>query len=365
MRSPSIPKNTVAAFALLIGATAATADEVHLYSWSDYIGSKAIPAFTAETGTKVVYDVFDSNDLAETKLLAGKSGYDVVTPNVSPHFARQLVAGIWAPLDKTKLGNIGNIDAGIMKKLSAIDPDGAHGIPWMWGTTGIIFNAQKVKEIMPDAPINSWKLLFDPNVIAKFKKCGVVMLDDAEQVLGSVLISMGKPADTDNEADLAAAVDVISKIRPFVRKFHSSEYMDGLANGDYCIVLGFSGDARVAALRSKEAKSNFDIQYRIPEQGALVYIDVLAVPKDAPNPGRANDFINTLMRPEIAAAGATETGFATANAEAKKLVPQEITSDPNLYPPAEIMAKLTLPKVQSPKVTRMWQKAWQKAMGQR
>jgi putrescine transport system substrate-binding protein len=364
MRQTIIGSLLTAALATALTVPAA-ADEVHLYSWSDYIGSKAIPAFTSETGTKVVYDVFDSNDLAETKLLAGKSGYDLVTPNVSPHFARQLAAGVWAPLDKSKLGNIGNIDAEIMKKFSAIDPGSAHGIPWMWGTTGIIFNAQKVREIMPDAPVTSWKLLFDPNVIAKFKKCGVVMLDDAEQVLGSVLISMGKPADTENEADLAAAVDVITKIRPFVSKFHSSEYMDGLANGEYCVVLGFSGDARVAALRSKEAKSNFDIQYRIPEQGALVYIDVLAVPKDAPNPARANDFINTLMRPEIAVAAAIETGFATANAEAKKLVPQEITSDPNLYPTPEIMAKLTLPKVQSPKVTRMWQKAWQKAMGQR
>ena len=364
MRLSIIRSFLTAALAMVMAGPAA-ADELHLYSWSDYIGSKAVPAFTSETGTKVVYDVFDSNDLAETKLLAGKSGYDVVTPNVSPHFARQLIAGVWAPLDKTRLGNIGNLDAGIMKKLSAIDPEGAHGVPWMWGTTGIIFNAQKVKEIMPDAPVTSWKLLFDPQILAKFKKCGVVMLDDAEQVLGSVLISMGKQADTDNEADLAAAVDVITKIRPFVSKFHSSEYLDGLANGDYCIALGFSGDARVATLRSKEAKKNFDIQYRIPEQGALFYVDVLAVPKDAPNPARANDFINVLMRPEIAASGATETGFATANAEAKKLVPQEITSDPNLYPTPEIMSKLTLPKVHSPKVTRMWQKAWQKAMGQR
>jgi putrescine transport system substrate-binding protein len=364
MHQSIIGRLLTAALATAIAGPAG-AEEVHLYSWSDYMGSKAIPAFTSETGTKVIYDVFDNNDLAETKLLAGKSGYDVATPNVSPHFARQLAAGIWAPLDKSKLANLVNIDSGILKKLSDIDPGNARGVPWLWGTTGIIFNAQKVREIMPGAPVNSWKLLFDPQVISKFKTCGVLMLDDAEQVLGSALIYLGKPADTDNEADIAAAVDVIKKIRPFVQKFHSSEYTDGLANGDYCIVLGFSGDAHVAALRSKEAGHPLDIQYRIPDEGALVYTDVLAVAKDAPNATAAHAFINTLMRPEIAAAAAIETGFATANSEAKKLVPQEITSDPNLYPTADIMAKLTLPKVQSPKATRMWQKAWQKAIGLR
>ncbi len=341
------------------------ADEVRLYSWSDYMGSKAIPAFTSETGTKVVYDVFDSNDLAETKLLAGKSGYDIVTPNVSPHFQRQLAAGLWAPLDKSKLANLTNIDSGILKKIASIDPENAHGVPWLWGTTGIIFNAQKVREIMPDAPVNSWKFVFDPEIISKFKTCGVLMLEDAEQVLGSALIYLGKPADSDNEADIAAAVAVIKKIRPFVQKFHSSEYVDGLANGDYCVVLGFSGDAHVATLRSQEAGNPLDIQYRIPEEGALVYTDVLAVAKDAPNPDAAHAFINTLMRPEIAAAAAIETGFATANSEAKKLVPQDITSNPNLYPTPEIIAKLTLPKVQTAKATRMWQKSWQKAIGLR
>ena len=364
MRRSKFAGSLAAALTTVLAAPA-SAGEIHLYSWSDYMGSKAIPAFTSETGNKVVYDVFDNNDLAETKLLAGKSGYDVATPNVSPHFARQIAAGIWAPLDKSKLANLVNIDSGILEKLSGIDPGNARGVPWLWGTTGIIFNAQKVHEIMPDAPVNSWKILFDPQIVSKFKTCGVLMLDDAEQVLGSVLISMGKPADTGNEADLAAAVDVIKKVRPFVRKFHSSEYTDGLANGDYCIVLGFSGDAHVAALRSQEAGHPLDIQYRIPDEGALVYTDVLAVANDAPNPIAAHAFINTLMRPDIAASAAIETGFATANTEAKKLVPEAITSDPNLYPPAAIMAKLTLPKVQTAKVTRMWQKAWQKAIGQR
>ncbi len=361
--SKSMLKSAFAAIALALGASVAQADEIRLYSWSDYIGSKAIPAFTAATGTKVIYDVFDSNDVAETKLLVGKSGYDVVTPNLSPHFARQLAAGIWAPLDKSKLGNIGNIDAGLMRKLADVDPDNVHGVPWMWGTTGIIYNAGKVHDIMPDAPTDSWRLLFDPVIAGKLAKCGIVMLDDAEQVLGSVLISMGKPADTDNEAELAAAVDVLKKVVPFVRKFHSSEYITGLANGEYCVALGFSGDALIAASRSKEGAKGFDIQYRIPKEGALVYTDVLAVPKDAPNPAAANAFINTLMRPEIAAAAAIETGFATANREAIKLVPAELTGNPDLYPPAEVVARLTLPKVHNQKVMRAWQDAWLRAKG--
>ncbi len=361
--SASILKPAFAALALALGAVTAEADELRLYSWSDYIGSKAIPAFTAETGTKVIYDVFDSNDVVETKLLAGRSGYDVVTPNLSPHFARQLAAGIWAPLDKSKLTNIGNIDAGLMAKLGEIDPANAHGVPWMWGTTGIIFNVEMVRAIMPDAPVDSWRLLFDPAIAAKFEKCGIVMLDDAEQVLGSVLISMGKPADTDNEAELNAAAEVLKRVLPYVRKFHSSEYANGLANGEYCIALGFSGDALVAQGRSKEAGRNFNIQYRIPKEGALAYTDVLAVPKDAPNPGAANAFINTMMRPEIAAAAAIETGYATANREAKKLVPAELTENPDLYPPDEVIKRLTLPRVHSQKVLRTWQDAWKRAKG--
>ncbi len=356
-------KTAFAAIALTLGASYAQADELRLYSWSDYIGSKAIPAFTAETGTKVVYDVFDNNEVVETKMLAGKSGYDVVTPNLSPHFARQLAAGIWAPLDKSKLGNIGNIDAGILAKLAGFDPGNAHGVPWMWGTTGLIVNTGKVRDLVPDAPIDSWRLVFDPAIAGKLAKCGIVMLDDAEQVLGSVLISMGKPADTDDPAELAAAVEVLKKVVPFVRKFHSSEYITGLATGEYCVALGFSGDALIAASRSKEGAKGFDIQYRIPKEGALVYTDVLAVPKDAPNPAAANAFINTLMRPEIAAAAANETGFATANREAMKLVPAELTGNPNLYPPAEVVKRLTLPKVHSQKVLRAWQDAWLQAKG--
>lgn len=345
-------------------STAAFADDMHLYSWSDYFGAKSIEAFSQETGTKVTYDVFDSNDIVETKMLTGKSGYDVVTPNLSPHFARQLTANVWAPLDAAKLPNIKNMDPGIMEQLKKVDPEGLHGTPWMWGTTGVIFNVDKVKEIMPDAPVDSWAMFFDPEIVAKFAQCGVVMLDDGEQVLGSALIYLGKDVNTATEADIDAALAVIEKVRPSIRKFHSSEYMNGLAAGDYCLALGFSGDARVATLRAHEAKQTFTLEYRLPKEGALMYFDLLAIPADAPNKEAGTKFIDFMMRPEIAATAANETGFATANAEAIKLVDPTLRDDKNLYPTSETISKLTVPRVFSPKELRYWHKAWQKALGQ-
>jgi putrescine transport system substrate-binding protein len=348
----------------LFMVTAANADELHLYSWSDYFGAKSIAAFTAETGTKVVYDVFDSNDIVETKLLTGKSGYDVVTPNLSPHFARQLTANVWAPLDAAKLPNMKNIDAGIKEQLTKVDPQGLHGVPWMWGTTGVIFNVEKIKEIMPDAPVDSWAMLFNPDIVSKFATCGVVMLDDGEQVLGSALIYLGKNPNTATEAEIGEAEALITKIRPSIRKFHSSEYLNGLAAGDYCLALGFSGDARVASLRAAESKQTFKVEYRLPKEGALMYFDVLAVPADAPNLEAGVKFLDFMMRPEIAAAAANETGFATANAEALKMVDPALREDKNLYPSSETISKLTVPRVFSPAELRYWHKAWQKALGQ-
>lgn len=355
---------TFISISLLLGTFAANADEVRLFSWSDYFGAKPIAQFSEETGTKVIYDVFDSNDIVETKLLVGNSGYDVVTPNLSPHFARQLKANVWADLDPAKLDNIKNIDPGIMAQLKKIDPYGLRGVPWMWGTTGVIFNTAKVKEIMPDAPVDSWQMLFDPETLAKFASCGVVMLDDGEQVLGSVLIYQGKNPNTATPEDIAEAAALIEKLRPSIRRFHSSEYLSGLAAGDYCLALGFSGDARVASLRAKEAGQNFTLEYRLPKEGALMYFDLLAIPADAPNVASGTQFINFMMRPEIAAVAANETGFATANAGAMQMVDPVLRNNTNLYPKSETIEKLTVPRVFSINELRVWHKAWQKALGQ-
>lgn len=345
-------------------AAPALADDIRLYSWSDYFGAKSIAQFSEEFKTKVVYDVFDNNDIVETKLLTGGSGYDVVTPNLSPHFARELSANVWADLDPAKLPNQKNIDPGIMAQLTKVDPKGLHGLPWMWGTTGIVYNVDKIKAIMPDAPVDSWKMLFDPKTVEKFAGCGVAMLDDDEQVLGSALIYLGKNINNATEADIDAAQAVVTAIRPFVRKFHSSEYIGGLAAGDYCIALGFSGDARVASLRAQESKQTFSIDYRLPKEGALLYFDVLAIPADAPNIAGGTEFINFLMRPEVAATAANETGFATANAEAMKLVDPELRDNKNLYPSSDTISKLTIPRIFDNKELRYRHKAWQKALGQ-
>ena len=361
-----LSRTLIAATAVLLATPGAlTAGEVRLYSWADYFGSKAVQQFTEETGTKVIYDVFDSNDLAETKLLAGKSGYDLVTPNVAPHFDRQLKAGLWASLDKSKLKNLGNADPTILTQISKIDADNAHSVPWMWGTTGIIFNTEKIKEIMPDAPLDSWRMLFDPKIVSKFEKCGVVMLDDGEQVLGSALIYLGKSINTATKADLDEAVALVKKIKPFVRKFHSSEYITGLATGEYCLALGFSGDAHIAAQRATEAGLKFTIGYRLPPAGALMYFDVFAIPADAPNPAAALSFIDFMLRPEIAAIAANETGFSTTNSAALKMIDAGVKGDPNLYPSADTIAKLTVPRTRDQKELRQWTIAWQTVKGER
>ena len=354
-----------AILALPLLAGGAQAEEMHLYSWSDYFGPETTAKFAAETGINVVYDVFDNNDIVETKLLTGGSGYDVVTPNFSPHFLRQLGAPVWSTLDKGKLANAGNISPGVDAQIAAGDPGNTHSVPWMWGTTGVIVNRDKVDALLPDAPLDSFAMLFDPAVAEKLSSCGIAMLDDGEQVLGSVLIWQGKSINTATEADLDAAVALIDKLRPFVRRFHSSEYIAGLADGDYCLALGFSGDARVAQLRSQEAGRPFRIEYRLPKEGALMFFDVLAVPADAPNPQAALKFIDFVLRPDIAAAAAEATGFATANAKALDLVAPELKNDANLYPSAETIAKLTVPRVFSQDELKLWHRAWDKAMGRR
>ncbi len=350
---------------ILLSSTAALTAEVRLYSWADYFGSKSVEQFSEKTGVKVVYDVFDSNDLAETKLLSGKSGYDLVTPNAAPHFDRQLKAGLWAKIDKSKLKNIGNVDPAISAKVAKIDPGTEHSVPWMWGTTGIIYNADKIKEIMPDAPVSSWRMLFDPKIVSKFEKCGVVMLDDAEQVLGAALIHLGKSINTATKADLDEAVALVKAVRPHVRKFHSSEYVNGFASGDYCLGLGFSGDSHIAGLRAAEAGQKFKISYSLPPEGALMYFDVFAIPADAPNTEAAHSFIDFMLLPDVAATAANETGFSTTNGAAAKLIEAGVKDNPNLYPTGSMIDKLTVPRTLDQKELRQWTTAWQAVKGER
>ena len=357
-------RSLVSSFAILAAMTTATlAGEVRLYSWEAYFGAASIKAFETETGNTVTYDVFDSNDTVETKILAGNSGYDVVTPNLSPHLARQIPLKAWGELDKGMLPNLANLDPELIAKVSEADAAGFHAVPWMWGTTGVGHNEDKIKAIMADAPVDSWKLVFDPETAAKFKDCGISILDDAEQVLGSALIYLGLDPDTDDPTVLEKAVELISKVRPSIRQFHGSNYIAGLAAGDLCVAMGYSGDMLVATNRAKEAGNSFVISYRLPKEGNLVWFDTLAIPADAPDREAAHAFINFMMKPEVAAASANETGFATANKAALALVDKAISGNPNFYPSAEAQKKFRLPKVKDEKSDKMWQRAWNRAKG--
>ena len=339
-------------------APAATEEKVlNVYNWSDYIDPKVIEDFTSATGIKVTYDVFDSNEVLETKLLTGNSGYDVVVP--SAYFLeRQIAAGVFRKLDKSRLPNLANMDPELQSRAAAHDPGNEHGVVYMWGTTGIGYDAAKVKAIMPDAPVDSWSLVFDPAIVAKFKACGVSVLDDPTDIVATVLLWLGKDPNSQSPEDLKLAEEKLLAIRPFIRTIHSSQYIEDLANGEVCIAVGYSGDVLQAQDRAEEAGKKAEIEYSIPREGALMWFDTLAIPADAPHPGNAHAFINYLMRPDVAAANSNLVYYANANAAATSLVDEELRSDPGIYPTPEVKARLQPNLSKSADFTRLLNRSW-------
>jgi len=339
-----------------------TAEAVlNVYNWSDYIDPKVIEDFQKATGIKVRYDVFDSNEVLETKLLTGNSGYDVVVP--SAYFLeRQIKAGVFRKLDKAQLPGLANIDPDIAQRAARHDPGNEHSVVYMWGTTGIGYDAAKVRAIMPDAPVDSWKLIFDPAVLARFKDCGVSMLDDPTDMVGTVLLYLGKDPNSESEADLALAEETLLKIRPYLRTIHSSQYIDQLANGELCIVVGYSGDVLQARDRAAEAGKPLDIQYSIPREGALMWFDTLAIPADAAHPANAHRFIDYLLQPEVAAANSDFVNYANANAAATPLVNEGLRNDPGIYPTPDVKARLQPSVAKSAEFTRALNRAWTRFM---
>lgn len=337
----ALTRTTGIALALVTVAGVANAQQktVNVYNWSDYVAEEKLAEFTKETGIKINYDVFDSQPLLESKLTTGKSGYDVVVPTAQPYMARQIKAGVYQKLDKSKLKNLGNADPEILKAISDADPGNLYAIPWMWGTNGIGYNAEKVKSIMPDAPVYSLKLLFDPEIVSKFKGCGVTVLDEPVDMIAAALFYLGKNPDSKNVADLEAATDLFMKIRPSIKKFHSSEYINGLANGDICIAYGYSGDVIQASARAEEAKRKFHVTYSIPTEGTQVWVDSWAIPADAKNIDAAYAFLDYMLRPDVAAASANFVGYASGNKAATPLLDQALSGNPAVYPPAEVRAK--------------------------
>jgi len=330
---------------------------LNVYNWSDYVDPAIIEQFTAETGIKVNYDVSDSNEVLETKLLTGNSGYDVVVP--SAYFLeRQIQAGVFRKLDRSKLPNLANMDPELQQRVAAHDPGNEHGVIYMWGTTGIGYDAGKIEAIMPDAPVDSWSLIFDPKIVARFKDCGVSVLEDPTDIVGTVLLWLGRDPNSEAQEDLDAAEAALLAIRPYIRKISSAQVIEDLANGEVCIAVGYSGDVLQAQSRAEETGQAVDIRYSIPAEGALLWFDTLAIPADAAHPDNAHAFINFLMKPEVAAANSDFVYYANANAAATALVEEELRNNPGVYPTPEVKARLQPNLTKSADFTRLLNRAW-------
>jgi putrescine transport system substrate-binding protein len=326
------------------GKPAAESKTLNVYNWSDYIAEDTIADFEKETGIKVVYDVYDGNETLEAKLLAGSSGYDVVFPSARPFAEKHIAAGIYADLDKAALSNWSNNDPGIMTSLQAIDANNAKLAPYMWGTTGIGYNVQKVREILgPDAVLDSWSMIFDPAIAGKLAKCGIAVLDDPEDAFTSALLWKGLDPKVSDAASLEAVKAAFMATRPNITYFHSSKYITDLANGDICVAMGYSGDVFQARDRAEEAKNGIEIAFMIPKEGAARWVDVMAVPADAPNKANAMKFINYMMKPEVAAGVSNYVWYATPNTKAVPLLDPELSGDESVFPKAEVLAKLVDP----------------------
>ena len=341
-------------------ATAAAGGDksVNVYNWSDYIAEDTIPNFEKATGIKVTYDVFDSNEVLETKLLAGSSGYDVVVPTLN-FLGRQIQAGVFQPLDKSKIPNYANLDPEIMKRLESQDPGNQYAIPYMWGTTGIGYNVDKVKAAFGSTDItSSLDLVFKPENIAKLKDCGVTLLDTPSEVIPIALNYLGEDPNSTDPTVIGKAEALLQGIRPYITNFHSSQYIDALANGDICLVLGWSGDIIQARDRAVEAENGVNIAYSIPKEGAPQWFDMLAIPKDAKNLDSAYAFINNLLDPQVMANNSNYISYPNAVTKAKALMDKSITDDPTIYPPPEVEAKLFTFAIIPPDVDKLYTRIW-------
>ncbi len=331
---------------------------VNVINWSDYIAEDTNPNFESASGIKVVYDVFDSNEVLETKLLAGSSGYDVVVPS-SDFLGRQIMAGVFHPLDKSKIPNYANLDPTVMKRLENLDPGNKYGIPYMIGTTGIGYNVDKVKAAFGSTDIaGSFDLIFKPENIAKLKDCGVTVLDAPIDIIKIALYYQGEDPNSEDPKVIEKAVPLLKAIRPYITTFHSSSYIDALASGDTCLVLGWSGDIIQARNRAAEAGNGVKIAYSLPKEGAPQWFDMLAIPKDAKHVEEAYAYINNLLDPKVMAANTNFISYPNAVPTSKPMIQPEILNDPMLYPPADVAAKLWTFKVVPPKVAEQYTRIW-------
>lgn len=353
-------KSALAAAMALALAAPATAQErvVNFYNWSNYVAPGVLEDFTKETGIKVVYDTFDANETLETRLLAGKSGYDVVVPT-GYFLQRQITAKVFLKLDKSKLPNLANAWPVVTQQLATYDPGNDYAANYMWGTTGIGYNVKAAEKILgPGVAIDSWDFVFKPENLAKFKDCGIHMLDSADDILPAALSYLGIDPNSTKQADLEKAAELVAKIRPNVRKFHSSEYLGALASGEICFVVGWSGDIMQARSRAAEAKNGVEIGYTIPKEGAQMFFDNLAIPADAKNVAEALELINYLYRPEVAAKNSNFLSYANGNLASQKLIDPKILNDRDIYPDEAMQKKLFVIKAREPATQRIINRLW-------
>jgi putrescine transport system substrate-binding protein len=348
MTRPSRLARVVLALGLAVaGACAVAQDEekvLNIYNWSDYIADDTLQNFEKETGIKVRYDNYDNNEILHAKLVAGNSGYDIVVP--SAHFAKtQIEGGLFQKLDRSLLTNWGNLDPALLQQLSSIDPGNQYLVTWMWGYVTVGINVGKVKAALGSTPMpaNPWDLIFDPKIAAKVKGCGVNLLDSASEVLPVAMIYAGKPPYSKNPQDYEAARAVLAKARPNVTRFSSSGYINDLARGTLCVVMGYSGDINIARQRAIDSKSGQNIEALIPPSGGTLFFDTMAIPKDAKHVKNAHLFINYILRPEVHASLTNKVFYANPNAASKKFVKKEVAENPTVFLAPEDIKKLTAP----------------------
>jgi len=339
--------------------TPAAAEEkvVNVYNWSDYIAEDTIANFEKETGIKVNYDMYDGNETLETKLLAGNSGYDIVVPSAS-FLERQIKTGVYQKLDKSKLPNLAHMDPEVMQRAALHDPGNEHSLVYMWGTTGIGYNPDKVNKAFPNAPVDRWSLVYEPENASKRKGCGIAVLDSYSEITSTVLAYLGKDPNSQSADDLALVEAKLLQIRPFIRYIHSSQYINDLANGDICVAVGYSGDILQARDRASEAGNNINVKYAVPKEGTIIWFDTMAIPKDAPHPNNAHAFINYIMEPEVVAKISNFVNYANGNADSLPFIDEGVRNDPGVYPPPEVKAKLFPDLAETQEYTRLMTRTW-------
>ncbi len=330
---------------------------LNVYNWSDYIQPAVIADFQKEYGIHVNYDVFDSNEILETKLLTGHTNYDIVVPS-GPFLERQIQAEVYRKLDKSRIPNLSNVDPQVAHDEALYDPGNQYSVDYMWITSGVGYNTADLRQRMPDAPVDSWRMLFDPAVVSRFQDCGVSILDAPSEVVATVLLLLGRNPGSNSSEDLKAAEKVLKAMRPYVRYVDSSRYIDNLANGDICLAMGWSGDVKQAHDRAAEAGKGVELAYTIPREGAIVNYDVLAIPADAPHVGNAHLFINYLLRPEVAAQNSNLIKYPNAVAPDIQPLAPAVRNDPGVYPPAAVRARLRPERARPPEYQRLLTRMW-------